>query len=152
MYGVSKLHNLVTLNLANNGILTIEGIKEMTNLQTLCLAGNNIKVRSQLYARLGHKIDSDIIKLKFFFQSVEHLHTNTKLEHLDLSENSISHLSDISYLRCLKVSFCFSSIAFCLFSFNSNGRCFCVNFYFYFTKKINKKRGFRNYFCTIIAQ
>lgn len=44
MYGVSKLHNLVTLNLANNGILTIEGIKEMTNLQTLCLAGNNIKV------------------------------------------------------------------------------------------------------------
>lgn len=44
MYGVSKLHNLVTLNLANNGILTIEGIKDMTNLQTLCLAGNNIKV------------------------------------------------------------------------------------------------------------
>lgn len=45
MYGVSKLHNLVTLNLANNGILTIEGIKDMTNLQTLCLAGNNIKVQ-----------------------------------------------------------------------------------------------------------
>lgn len=44
MYGVSKLHNLVTLNLANNGILTIEGIKDMINLQTLCLAGNNIKV------------------------------------------------------------------------------------------------------------
>lgn len=44
MYGVSKLHNLVTLNLANNGILTIEGIKDMPNLTTLCLAGNNIKV------------------------------------------------------------------------------------------------------------
>lgn len=46
MYGVSKLHNLVTLNLANNGILTIEGIKDMVNLQTLCLAGNNIKVNN----------------------------------------------------------------------------------------------------------
>ncbi|KYN34858.1 Centrosomal protein of 97 kDa [Trachymyrmex septentrionalis] len=80
MYGVSKLHNLVTLNLANNGILTIEGIKDMINLQTLCLAGNNIK-------------------------SIEHLHTNTKLEHLDLSENSISHISDISYLRNLKELF-----------------------------------------------
>lgn len=37
------------------------------------------------------------------FQSIEHLHSNTKLEHLDLSENSISHISDISYLRNLKV-------------------------------------------------
>lgn len=44
MYGVTKLHNLVTLNLANNGILTIEGIKDMPNLTTLCLAGNNVKV------------------------------------------------------------------------------------------------------------
>jgi len=49
MYGVSKLHNLVTLNLANNGILTIEGIKDMINLQTLCLAGNNIKVSYTCY-------------------------------------------------------------------------------------------------------
>lgn len=39
-------------------------------------------------------------------QSIEHLHTNTKLEHLDLSENSISHIADISYLRNLKVYHC----------------------------------------------
>lgn len=45
-------------------------------------------------------------------QSIEHLHTNTKLAHLDLSENSISHISDISYLRSLKVRHLFRLIYF----------------------------------------
>lgn len=46
MYGVCRLHSLHTLNLAHNGILTIEGLKELVLLKHLCLAGNNIKVRS----------------------------------------------------------------------------------------------------------
>lgn len=44
MYGVSRLHSLTTLNLAHNGIITIEGLKELVQLKCLCLAGNNIKV------------------------------------------------------------------------------------------------------------
>lgn len=50
MYGVCRLHSLHTLNLAQNGILTIEGIKELVNLKYFCLAGNNIKV----YANEGN--------------------------------------------------------------------------------------------------
>lgn len=44
MYGVCRLHSLHTLNLAKNGILTIEGLKELVNLKCLCLAKNDIKV------------------------------------------------------------------------------------------------------------
>ncbi|XP_049825969.1 centrosomal protein of 97 kDa isoform X3 [Aethina tumida] len=77
MYGVCRLHSLHTLNLAHNGILTIEGLKELVCLKWLCLSGNSIK-------------------------TIEHLHTNTNLEYLDLSENSISHISDLSYLKSLK--------------------------------------------------
>ncbi|CAH1991339.1 unnamed protein product [Acanthoscelides obtectus] len=35
-------------------------------------------------------------------KTIEHLNTNTKLEYLDLSENSISYVSDLSYLKNLK--------------------------------------------------
>ncbi|CAG2055232.1 unnamed protein product, partial [Timema podura] len=34
--------------------------------------------------------------------TIEHLNTNLNLEHLDLSENSISHISDLSYLKNIK--------------------------------------------------
>lgn len=78
MYGVCRLHQLQELNLANNGILTIEGLKELTQLVHLNLEGNNIK-------------------------TIEHLNTNLKLEYLNLSENSIGNISDISYLKSLKV-------------------------------------------------
>ena len=78
MYGVCRLHNLQELHLAYNGILTIEGLKELQHLSHLNLEGNNIK-------------------------AIEHLNTNIKLEYLNLSENSIGIISDISYLKCLKV-------------------------------------------------
>lgn len=79
MYGVSRLHNLRDLNLAYNGILTIEALKECIHLTHLNLEGNQIK-------------------------SIEHLNTNLKLEFLNLGENSIGIISDISFLKCLKVS------------------------------------------------
>lgn len=78
MYGVCRLHSLHTLNLAHNGILTIEGLKELIHLKHLCLAGNNIK-------------------------TIEHLSTNVNLEYLDLSENNITHITDLSFLKNLKV-------------------------------------------------
>lgn len=78
MYGVCRLHCLQELHLAYNGILTIEGLKELGQLTHLNLEGNNIK-------------------------AIEHLNTNIKLEYLNLSENSVGNISDISYLKCLKV-------------------------------------------------
>lgn len=78
MYGVCRLHCLRELNLAYNGILTIEGLKDLVHLTHLNLEGNNIK-------------------------TIEHLNTNTSLEYLNLSENSIGIISDISFLKNLKV-------------------------------------------------
>lgn len=37
-------------------------------------------------------------------KSIEHLNHNMHLEHLDLSNNQISFIADISYLKSLKVS------------------------------------------------
>jgi centrosomal protein CEP97 len=78
MYGISRLNCLRELNISYNGILTIEGLKELHHLKILNLEGNNIK-------------------------TIEHLNTNTNLEILNLSENSIGNISDISFLKCLKV-------------------------------------------------
>lgn len=77
MYGVCRLHSLKDLNLSYNGILTIEGLKELCQLTSLNLEGNNIK-------------------------TIEHLNSNVKLEFVNLSENSIGSISDISYLKNLK--------------------------------------------------
>lgn len=79
MYGVCRLHLLQELNLANNGILTIEGLKELTQLKHLNLQGNSIK-------------------------TIEHLNSNYQLEHLNLAGNCIGSISDISFLKNLKVS------------------------------------------------
>uniref|UniRef100_A0A6P7G1V5 Centrosomal protein of 97 kDa n=1 Tax=Diabrotica virgifera virgifera TaxID=50390 RepID=A0A6P7G1V5_DIAVI len=38
-------------------------------------------------------------------KTIEHLHTNVNLEHLDLSENSITHITDLSFLKNLKELF-----------------------------------------------
>lgn len=78
MFGVSRLHHLQELNLSDNGILTIEGLKDLVHLKHLNLKGNCIK-------------------------TIEHLNTNAKLEYLNLSENNIAAISDISFLKNLKV-------------------------------------------------
>lgn len=83
MFGVSRLHLLQELHLADNGILTIEGLKDLVHLKHLNLKGNCIK-------------------------TIEHINTNLKLEHLNLSENNITAISDISFLKNLKVSKCSS--------------------------------------------
>lgn len=69
---------LQEINLSNNGIVTIEGLKELVHLRHLDLHGNNIK-------------------------ALEHLNSNVQLEYLNLSENAIGSISDISMLKNLKV-------------------------------------------------
>lgn len=46
MMGVSKLTQLRVLNLPNNSIGYIEGLKDLVHLEWLNLAGNNIKVQA----------------------------------------------------------------------------------------------------------
>lgn len=70
---------LQEMNLSNNAIVTIEGLKDLVHLRHLDLHGNHIK-------------------------TVEHLNSNIQLEYLNLSENSIGTISDISMLKNLKVS------------------------------------------------
>lgn len=79
MLQVSKLHHLKILNLAQNRLQNLEGLKELKLLTWLSLASNEIK-----------SIDPPLTQ-------------NVHLEHLDLSDNRISHISDLSYLKNLKV-------------------------------------------------
>lgn len=53
MMGVSKLTHLQVLNLPNNSIGYIEGLKDLVHLEWLNLAGNNIKVIFLLYCHLA---------------------------------------------------------------------------------------------------
>ncbi len=78
MFQVSKLSHLKILNLAHNCIVTMEGLKELKLLTWLSLASNSIK-------------------------GIEQLNQNVRLEHLDLSDNAIPAVTDISYLKNLKV-------------------------------------------------
>lgn len=78
MYGLSRLHLLQEINLSNNAVVTIEGLKDLVHLRHLNLQGNTIK-------------------------SIEHLNTNVQLEYLNLAENSIGSISDLSVLKNLKV-------------------------------------------------
>ncbi len=77
MFQVSKLNHLKILNLSNNNIGCMEGLKELKLLTWLGLANNKIKV-------------------------IENLNQNVHLEHLDLSGNFIQTISDLSYLKNLK--------------------------------------------------
>ena len=79
MLQVSKLHHLKILNLAQNCLTTVEGLKDLKLLTWLGLSGNRIC-------------------------TIESLSQNIHLEHLDLSDNKITHISDISYLKNLKVN------------------------------------------------
>lgn len=78
MFQVAKLSHLKILNLAHNSIVTMEGLKDLKLLTWLSLASNSIK-------------------------GIEQLNQNVHLEHLDLSDNAIPSITDISYLRNLKV-------------------------------------------------
>lgn len=78
MYTLGRLHNLRELNLSHNQLITLEGTKELIHLRYLNLEGNSIK-------------------------TIEHLHTNTKLEYINLNDNNIGIITDLSFLKCLKV-------------------------------------------------
>ncbi|XP_057709483.1 centrosomal protein of 97 kDa isoform X2 [Corythoichthys intestinalis] len=77
MMGVSQLKELQVLNLPNNSIGYIEGLRDMPNLKWLNLSGNAIKV-------------------------IEQLNNCVSLQHLDLSDNSITNIGDLSKLVALK--------------------------------------------------
>lgn len=44
MYTVAKLSKIVKLDLSNNHLMSIEGLKDLTNLTWLNLSNNKIKV------------------------------------------------------------------------------------------------------------
>ena len=73
-----KLNHLKILNLSNNNIEFMDGLKELKLLSWLGLANNKIK-------------------------TIQQLNQCVHLEHLDLSGNFIQHLNDGSYLKNLKV-------------------------------------------------
>ena len=78
MSQVCKLNHLKILNLSNNNIEFMDGLKELKLLSWLGLANNKIK-------------------------TIQQLNQCVHLEHLDLSGNFIQHLTDVSYLKNLKV-------------------------------------------------
>lgn len=55
MMGVSRLTELRVLNLPNNSIGYIEGLRDLPHLKWLNLSGNNIKVgRSNILSYFSH--------------------------------------------------------------------------------------------------
>lgn len=80
MYGVCRLSNLRVLDLSHNGILTIEGLRDLVHLTHLNLSHNKIK-------------------------SIEHLQSSVNLEYLDLAHNNITHINDISHIKNLQVCY-----------------------------------------------
>ena len=78
MFQVAKLSHLKILNLSHNSIVTMEGLKELKLLTWLSLASNSVK-------------------------GIENLNQNVHLEHLDLSDNVIPNVTDMSFLKNLKV-------------------------------------------------
>lgn len=54
MYNLIKLHQLVKIDLSNNHILSIEGLKELRNLKYLNLSNNSIKVFALLCVSFLH--------------------------------------------------------------------------------------------------
>ena len=80
MSQVCKLNHLKILNLSNNNIEFMDGLKELKLLSWLGLANNKIK-------------------------TIQQLNQCVHLEHLDLSGNFIQHLNDMSFLKNLKVHY-----------------------------------------------
>nr|CAD7571839.1 unnamed protein product [Timema californicum] len=80
-----------TLDLSNQGIKKLNKAQpNHAHVTNLILNGNELQ--------RWDNIDSYTELTK----TIEHLNTNLNLEHLDLSENSISHISDLSYLKNIK--------------------------------------------------
>nr|CAD7405249.1 unnamed protein product [Timema poppensis] len=80
-----------TLDLSNQGIKKLNKAQpNHAHVTNLILDGNELQ--------RWDNIDSYTELTK----TIEHLNTNLNLEHLDLSENSISHISDLSYLKNIK--------------------------------------------------
>lgn len=124
MMGVSRLTELRVLNLPNNSIGYIEGLRDLPHLEWLNLSGNNIKVilahlteiSRVIYLQKHHFIDyaisfSPCVNILYvyptvhsFTQVIEQLNNCVSLQHLDLSDNNISTIGDLTKLVALKVS------------------------------------------------
>lgn len=113
--GVSQLTQLRVLNLPNNSIGYIEGLRDLQNLEWLNLSGNNIKVTRLSHCSYTEKsfkqyihILNNGVAVHFFvyctLQVIEQLNNCVSLQHLDLSDNNISSIGDLSKLVALKVS------------------------------------------------
>lgn len=65
MMGVSQLTQLRVLNLPNNSIGYIEGLRDLQNLEWLNLSGNNIKVKEKMTCFYANRV----ILLSFYGSS-----------------------------------------------------------------------------------
>lgn len=104
-----RLTHLKILNLPNNSIGYIEGLRDLPHLEWLNLSGNNIKVGlNEMFTLHGGSSFSPhphgLTDCTFFTQVIEQLNNCVSLKHLDLSDNSISAIGDLNKLLALKVS------------------------------------------------
>lgn len=117
MMGVSRLTELRVLNLPNNSIGYIEGLRDLPHLKWLNLSGNNIKVGKKIAIWLTMYIITYLLTCQcssgtvslisnyhFFMQVIEQLNNCSSLQHLDLSDNNISTIGDLTKLVALKVT------------------------------------------------
>lgn len=105
MMGVCRLTQLKILNLPNNSIGYIEGLRDLPHLEWLNLSGNNIKVGlNDFYMTWRKSTFAWFNRLYIFTQVIEQLNNCVSLKHLDLSDNSISAIGDLNKLLALKVT------------------------------------------------
>ena len=117
MFQVGKLHHLKVLDLSNNNIVTIEGLKVKLSLfitSSELLYILNIKVNNFLppppaaIKNLNWEPSQEVNLLTWLslannnIKSIENLNQNVHLDHLDLSGNGLTNISDLSFLKNLK--------------------------------------------------
>lgn len=76
MMGVSQLTQLRVLNLPNNSIGYIEGLRDLQNLEWLNLSGNNIKVKREGTLFYFNIYYNRVIILSFFLHFINFLLLN----------------------------------------------------------------------------
>ncbi|XP_057401471.1 centrosomal protein of 97 kDa isoform X3 [Balaenoptera acutorostrata] len=99
-------------NLPHNSIGYVEGLKELVHLEWLNLAGNNLKVNC--FFNLPHNSIGcveglkELVHLEWLnltgnnLKAMEQINSCTALQHLDLSDNNIPQIGDLSKLASLK--------------------------------------------------
>lgn len=72
MYWFARMYSLRVLNLPNNNIVQVEGLRELIHLVHLNLAGNNIKVLS-----IGYCLRVEIFWTTLYYTTFTHCCINS---------------------------------------------------------------------------